>query len=172
MTRTGMSPDYYEILGVPRDATPEQIKKAYRQLAMKLHPDVAQEADAADRFKKIAEAYEVLQDPTSVTFTTAAATRWAADLAVSTVALAPAVSTSAIWLMRCSANRPRAAHGRGCGAVRTHWSASIWSLQKQLSAPPSRFAWIPPYSAHDAMARARRRVRDQSGVRRAMVRGT
>ncbi|WP_375426043.1 molecular chaperone DnaJ [uncultured Friedmanniella sp.] len=58
-----MSSDYYETLGVSRDATPEQIKKAYRQLAMKLHPDVAAEPDAADRFKKVAEAYEVLQDP-------------------------------------------------------------------------------------------------------------
>jgi molecular chaperone DnaJ len=58
-----MSSDYYEILGVPRDATPEQIKKAYRQLAMKLHPDVAQEPGAAERFKSVAEAYEVLQDP-------------------------------------------------------------------------------------------------------------
>jgi molecular chaperone DnaJ len=58
-----MSSDYYEILGVTRDATPEQIKKAYRQLAMKLHPDVATEADAGERFKKVAEAYEVLQDP-------------------------------------------------------------------------------------------------------------
>ena len=58
-----MSSDYYEILGVARDATPEQIKKAYRQLAMKLHPDVATEAGASDKFKKVAEAYEVLQDP-------------------------------------------------------------------------------------------------------------
>jgi molecular chaperone DnaJ len=58
-----MSSDYYEILGVARDATPEQIKKAYRQLAMKLHPDVATEPDAGDRFKRVAEAYEVLQDP-------------------------------------------------------------------------------------------------------------
>ncbi|MDN5762995.1 MAG: molecular chaperone DnaJ [Microlunatus sp.] len=58
-----MSTDYYETLGVARDASPEQIKKAYRQLAMKLHPDVANEADASEKFKKVAEAYEVLGDP-------------------------------------------------------------------------------------------------------------
>ncbi len=55
--------DYYETLGVARDATPEQIKKAYRQKAMKMHPDVASEPDAAERFKAVAEAYEVLADP-------------------------------------------------------------------------------------------------------------
>ncbi|MDR1265504.1 MAG: molecular chaperone DnaJ [Propionibacteriaceae bacterium] len=58
-----MSSDYYATLGVARDASPEDIKKAYRKLAMKYHPDVASEADAADHFKQIGEAYEVLSDP-------------------------------------------------------------------------------------------------------------
>ncbi|HQY99273.1 MAG TPA: DnaJ domain-containing protein, partial [Propionicimonas sp.] len=57
-----MSSDYYEVLGVPRDATNEQIKKAYRRLAMKYHPDVADAPDAAEKFKEIGEAYEVLHD--------------------------------------------------------------------------------------------------------------
>ncbi len=58
-----MSTDYYDVLGVPRDASPEQIKKAYRRMAMKVHPDVATEPDAADKFKQVQEAYEVLHDP-------------------------------------------------------------------------------------------------------------
>ena len=58
-----MSTDYYEVLGVTRDASAEQIKKAYRRLAMKYHPDVADTSDAADKFKQIGEAYEVLHDP-------------------------------------------------------------------------------------------------------------
>ncbi len=58
-----MTTDYYGLLGVPKDASDEDIKKAYRKLAMKYHPDVATEEGAAEKFKQIGEAYEVLSDP-------------------------------------------------------------------------------------------------------------
>ncbi|MFV0451699.1 MAG: molecular chaperone DnaJ [Propioniciclava sp.] len=54
--------DYYETLGVPRDASSEQIKKAYRKLAMKYHPDVADDPASAEKFKEVGEAYAVLSD--------------------------------------------------------------------------------------------------------------
>jgi curved DNA-binding protein len=55
--------DYYEIMGVARDASADDIKRAYRKLARKYHPDVSKEKNAEDRFKEIGEAYEVLRDP-------------------------------------------------------------------------------------------------------------
>jgi len=55
--------DYYKVLGVARGASDEDIKKAYRRLARKYHPDVSNEKDAEAQFKEIAEAYETLKDP-------------------------------------------------------------------------------------------------------------
>ena len=55
--------DYYKVMGVARDATEAQIKKAYRRLARKYHPDVSKEPDAEARFKEVGEAYEVLRSP-------------------------------------------------------------------------------------------------------------
>jgi molecular chaperone DnaJ len=54
--------DYYEVLGVTRTATKEELKKKYRSLARQYHPDVSSEPDAGERFKEISEAYEVLSD--------------------------------------------------------------------------------------------------------------
>ena len=55
--------DYYDVLGVPRDAGEADIKRAFRALARELHPDVSEEPEADRRFREVAEAYEVLSDP-------------------------------------------------------------------------------------------------------------
>ena len=55
--------DYYAVLGVPRDADQDAIRRAYRKLAREYHPDLNSDSDAEDRFKELGEAYEVLSDP-------------------------------------------------------------------------------------------------------------
>ena len=55
--------DFYEVLGVPRSASQDEIQRAYRKLARTNHPDVNKDPAAEERFKEIAEAYDVLSDP-------------------------------------------------------------------------------------------------------------
>lgn len=58
-----MGKDYYKTLGISKGATDEDIKKAYKKQALKWHPDKNKSAAAEEKFKEIAEAYEVLSDP-------------------------------------------------------------------------------------------------------------
>src|ERR1700741_5642428 len=55
--------DFYEVLGVARDASADDIQSAYRKLARTYHPDVNKDPGAEDRFKEVSEAYDVLSDP-------------------------------------------------------------------------------------------------------------
>ena len=71
--------DYYKIMGVPRDASQDEIKRAYRKLARKYHPDVSKEPQAEARFKELGEAYEVLKDPEKRVAYDRLGTNWKAD---------------------------------------------------------------------------------------------
>lgn len=97
--------DFYEVLGVSRDASERDIKKAYKRLAMKFHPDRNQgDESAADKFKEVKEAYEVLTDSQKKRLMTNMAMLLLNKVAVvSAAALVEAVLTSATSLVMCLA---------------------------------------------------------------------
>lgn len=71
--------DYYKIMGVGRDANQDEIKRVYRKLARKFHPDVSKEANAEEKFKEVQEAYEVLKDPEKRAAYDQLGTQWRQD---------------------------------------------------------------------------------------------
>ncbi len=112
--RRSVVSDYYEVLGVPRDATTEDIKRAYRKHARQMHPDVNPDGDVEEQFKEIGRAYDVLSNPEK---------RRAYDLGgdpgASGGGSAPG-SASATSSRRSSARPPaRGGPPRGSGAART-----------------------------------------------------
>lgn len=115
-----MATDYYAVLGVRRDASQDEIKKAFRRLARELHPDVNPDPKTQERFKEINAAYEVLSDPQKKQVydlggdpcrRTAEVARAASDRAAS--------ATSPTSWTPSSARRPSAVPARAPGAART-----------------------------------------------------
>lgn len=90
--------DYYEVLGVPKDADDAALKKAYRVLAKKYHPDANPgDKEAEAKFKEASEAYSVLSDPEKEDSTTSLAMRPLTEALAGPEALAALISAARIW---------------------------------------------------------------------------
>lgn len=115
-----MATDYYAVLGVRRDASQDEIKKAFRRLARELHPDVNPDPKTQERFKEINAAYEVLSDPQKKQVYDLGGDPLSSGGAGGGRASARAASgTSPTSWTPSSARRPSAAPGRAPAAART-----------------------------------------------------
>jgi len=143
--------DYYKVMGVDQTASADEIKKAYRVLARKFHPDVSKEQNAEDKFKELGEAYEVLKDPEKreeydnlrkmAEIFSHLPGGVAAAFAIPVSELR-AAEISAISSRRCSAGQgpvPGAVFVK-CGPVAAIFTTgSVWISRKPLPAEPEIF---------------------------------
>ena len=159
-TRDFLEKDYYKTLGVPKDAKPDEIKKSYRKLARKYHPDAnadgTDRAKAEERFKEISEAYDVLVRPRPGARSTTRRARCSAPAA-------PAGSA------RPAARAPRAA-GRRSTSVTCSAAPPVAAVSVTSSAGCSASA--EPAGPGRAPARRRRRVVGDAAVRRSRSRAS
>ena len=114
-----MANDYYAALGVARDATPEDIKRAYRKLARELHPDVNPDPATQERFKEVTGAYEVLSDPEKRQMYDLGGDPRSPAAAVRSARARPASGSATSWTPSSAAAGRPAAPSRGCAAART-----------------------------------------------------
>ena len=153
--------DYYAALGIDSGAPADEVKKAYRKLARKYHPDVSKEAGAETRFKEVAEAYEVLKDPEKRSPTTPCVRTWRADgrrdrvhrhRPAGTPALSSAVPArlTGPWTSTAISSTP-------CSALRGVERARRLTSVAKITMPESLSSWKTCTTARRAACRCGRR---------------
>lgn len=157
-----MARDYYGLLGVSKNASDADIKRAYRKLARELHPDVNPDEAAQAKFKEISVAYEVLSDPDKRRIVDLGGDPLEAPLraAMGSVASAASATCSRRSLAGVSvgARRPEG-RSAGSGRVRTRCYECGWISKSAQQVSPSRSPSIPRCCATGARARAPTAIR-------------
>ena len=160
--RVIVAEDFYAMLGVRRDASSDEIKRAYRRLARELHPDVNPDPETQEKFKEISQAYDVLSDPEKRQMYDLGGDPFAAAGAGGAPGSAgsarPGSRSASSWTRSSAPRAPArpAARAAGPGAAGTRRSASSWTCRSARSAQPGSSRWTPPWSARRVPVRVPR----------------